>query len=880
VIAYCFCLATHHKFDDLAATGARYLYRRQAENIVDLEDIFHKHYIAWSCRILLVWLEPQKDAERDFPSRRLADAYVEILRGCQARGISLVIMPSMIQGPQGHLQRAIRAAVEAVQNGQPDDHYAQLMQIYDTDYSYATVGLGDDQEFLRIEDLVKEVWNAEERVDGQEEGEIIDPTLPEWRRQGLPAGAPQRRQAQRSLAESVLLDEGTRRLANETREKIDQLAASAGQLGLADSPLVRQGQSQLNVSSPPVVARATVPQPLDFSFAKDYEKEKWVDLVEQEEQAAAGNMETETPAARQSSPQTGSTPMDVSSGRQVLAAHNDPNVHPETFQLGSSSSSQATRSRPEGKAPSALDVNLQPIGAREPSRRRRKNRPSKGEQESAKARSVSKRRIQTDSPAVPKKTVKDATGTPPVRQDSEQSPNDRYSRTRAFPAVAAMEKLRLLDFIHPLGILFHNGMEKDVIITAIYKWVERWDESSMVHPTGSSVHQLGCPNSDADMLITDVPAGTEYRLFNSLRSAFRQGRVNGFLPMGTFTFKGGFYNRRVTANNNNLNLLEAVYDDGVVQIDVDITISNNKTPAWSAVLLRLVGTRHQAVPAMCQVIRKWADAHGLLDARKRLLNSTSLVYMVISLCQMEGVLPPITQADLNVAAREVREEGSLAEIQLIALPVKEIGTTLNRLVRKFFHFYANFSYDTHCIELLSPWVRQDQWPGQGFLAQRQGAPAGMDGISDDDGEEEGFHQMNRRTGQRARSTSRAPLGRRQSRQGQSTSSRGRSASRPPPAAPKPIRVNEPFLHNNVARAVEEINVRRYFVKCLQATSDRLGGYSGTDMDTADIDPASLRLKRQPLAAPLYPVPTDEQIKRRGAGVFIDYENNEDPDNRY
>jgi hypothetical protein len=84
----------------------------------------------------------------------------------------------------------------------------------------------------------------------------------------------------------------------------------------------------------------------------------------------------------------------------------------------------------------------------------------------------------------------------------------------------------------------------------------------------------------------------------------------------------------------------------------------------------------------------------------------------------------------------------------------------------------------------------------------------------------------------------------------------------------------------VARAVEEINVRRYFVKCLQATSDRLGGYSGTDMDTADIDPASLRLKRQPLAAPLYPVPTDEQIKRRGAGVFIDYENNEDPDNRY
>ncbi|KAH7716382.1 PAP/25A associated domain containing protein [Aphelenchoides avenae] len=104
---------------------------------------------------------------------------------------------------------------------------------------------------------------------------------------------------------------------------------------------------------------------------------------------------------------------------------------------------------------------------------------------------------------------------------------------------------------------------------------------------------------------------------------------------------------------------------------------------------------------MCVVVRRWAKQSGIADASKGTFNSYTLNLVILHFL-LYDVDTPVFRGFHNLSGHE-HQLDTLAFVrdyqpQLMKGTLTN-DTTVTRLLKGFFNYYANFDFTTHAVSL-------------------------------------------------------------------------------------------------------------------------------------------------------------------------------------
>ncbi|KAI8464273.1 MAG: hypothetical protein J3K34DRAFT_120977 [Monoraphidium minutum] len=174
-----------------------------------------------------------------------------------------------------------------------------------------------------------------------------------------------------------------------------------------------------------------------------------------------------------------------------------------------------------------------------------------------------------------------------------------------------------------------------------------------VRPFGSTLSNMGFPDSDVDLLLAgDWRGGPPYLLPES-------GRKNLLRRVGAL-----LYERRMVRGpiefvlHARVPLIKFVHWSTGVECDLTLQSYDGALKGRFMAAIAQLDTRF---PALFRLVKLWARTHECNDASQSTFNSTALMYMVIFFLQTLGVLPPLRALCPDELARLPRPPGAPAD---------------------------------------------------------------------------------------------------------------------------------------------------------------------------------------------------------------------------
>ncbi|XP_034937966.1 poly(A) RNA polymerase, mitochondrial [Chelonus insularis] len=227
-------------------------------------------------------------------------------------------------------------------------------------------------------------------------------------------------------------------------------------------------------------------------------------------------------------------------------------------------------------------------------------------------------------------------------------------------------------------------------------------------PFGSSVNGFGKRNCDLDLILNFEPIKEEKessRLVFHTKSAMPVERAQTKRSMETIAtlmqhFMPGVYDvRRIL--HARVPIIK--YHNSLTDVECDLSMTN-MIALYMSELLYLYGESDERVRPLVFTIRKWALDVGITNpSAGPWITNFSLTLMILFFLQHEGILPSLKTLQKLARKNDIRITENCANCtflrDLSKWPKESHNISLERLLIRFFHFYANFDFSSRAISL-------------------------------------------------------------------------------------------------------------------------------------------------------------------------------------
>jgi hypothetical protein len=257
--------------------------------------------------------------------------------------------------------------------------------------------------------------------------------------------------------------------------------------------------------------------------------------------------------------------------------------------------------------------------------------------------------------------------------------------------------------------------------------------------------------------------------------------------------------------NKRANLIRANFTNSKVKIDFDFTIATTAKSFHITGLFYRLGKMHPAIRPFCKLVKLWAVAHGLTGAKEGLFNSVSLNALCMYVAMQKGFIPAVLSSDLSAFMHEDLNKFKQEFTQDVVPATETLTEEVAQDVFLLMHEFIKI-YSTFKFDKLAISLTA---PAERVLADYNNKGAGK------------------------------------------------------------IFILEPFYQQNLARAITETQVQRYFITVCLETFRKMFRLENEEFVPAytsfDYEILNLKTDGSPFMAP----PSSQQIKKNGQKAYKD-----------